>query len=217
MVADPDPPPTAGNPPPFSGADVRISPSGPYVPILSSGLLRLGVDAVAQDIQLINTGVNFGAVARSTSPVAPLRITFPVWTPDSTLVVWWHLSGTMRVGNDPNPTSIIFQAVPSVDVGAGPEAVNNAHVIYGPAQAIVADAQSVSLAGIAAIKLANPTQPPVVELFYQLDGDGAPTPTIDIAGAAPTEGIGSCWIMAAELATGVVFQLPAETTLVPFT
>ncbi len=216
MVADPDPPPTAGNPPPFSGLDNRISPSGPYVPLIGSGLVRFGLDAVAQDIILQNTGPEFGAVARSTAPVAPLRITFPAWTAQSTLVVWWHLSGGMIVGNDPAPTDILLQVVPSVNVGAGPEYINNAHVIYAPGQAVVANNQSVSLAGVAAIKLANPTQPPVVELFYSLNGDGAPTPSIDIAGAAPTEGLGSCWIMAAELATGVVFQVPAETTLVPF-
>lgn len=217
MVADPDPPPTAGNPPPFSGADIRISPSGPYVPILGAGLLRFGADQVAQDVALIQTGPEFGAVARSTSPAAPLRITFPAWTADSTLVVWWHLSGALRVGNDPGPTNILFQAVPSVDVGGGPSYINNAHVIYAPAQTIVGDNQSLSVAGVAAIKLANPSQPPVVELFYELDGDGLPAPEIQIAGAAPTEGIGSSWIMAAELSTGVVFQLPAETTLVPFT
>ena len=216
MVADPDPPPTAGNPPPFSGADVRISPSGPYVPLIGSGLVRFGLDAVAQDVILPNTGTEFGAVARSTSPAAPLRITFPAWTAGSTLVVWWHLSGGVSVGNDPGTTSLLFQAVPSVDVGSGPEYVNNAHVLFVPPIATSLDTQAVSVAGVAAIKLANPAQPPVVELFYQLNADGLPAPAVSIAGAAPTEGLGSCWIMAAELATGVVFQVPIETTLVPF-
>jgi hypothetical protein len=215
MAADPDPPATAGNPPPFTPNDLRISPSGPYIAGAGGGLVRFGADAIVQALLLLDNDNVFGAVPRSASPSAPLAVTFPAFTAGNTLWIAWHLSGSYLPGGDPAPTEAILKVVPTIDTGSGPEFIDNAQVIWAPsAPESVAETSGIALAGVAAFKLTNPAQPPIVQLFYALQT--GTTSEISIAGVGPAEAFGSCWLTCAELSSSAVFQLPAEVVLSPF-
>lgn len=215
MAADPDPPATAGNPPPFTANDLRISPSGPYIAGAGGGLVRFGCDAIVQNLLLLDTGLNLAAVPRSASPSAPLRVTFPAFDAGDTLWIAWHLSGSYLPGGDPAPTSAILHVVPTVDVGSGPEFIDGSEVIWAPQETVVAETAGIGLAGVAAIKLVNPAQPPVIQLFYQLDT--GTTSEISVRGVGPAEAFGSCWLTVAELSSAAVFQFPPEVVLTPVT
>lgn len=210
----PDPPASAGSPPPFTGNDIRIAPSGPYVPGGVGGLIHMGWDAVVRTIALPSNGLNFAPIPRSQGPAVPLRVVFPSWLKGDTLVIWWHVSGGI-LPSTPAPASMSLQIVPTVDVGAGVSFIDNAHVIWQAPASTVLEPQGVALAGIAAIQLANPAQPPTVQLFYSLnDGSGAGT-ELSVAGVGPAEAAGSIWLAAAELNAPQVFQFPPEVVLTP--
>lgn len=213
MAADPDPPATAGNPPPFTPNDLRISPSGPYIAGAGGGLVRWGADAIVQVIVLPDTAGAFAAIPRSTAPAAPLLVTFPAFDAGDTVWIVWHLSGSFVP--DVEEGSAILHVQPTLDVGAGPEFIDGSEVIWAPPATTNADSQSISLAGTAAFKLTNPAQPPLVQLFYSLSGGAGAS--ISIRGAAPAEAFGSCWLTAAELSKTAVFQFPPEVVLTPVT
>ena len=218
MTADPDPPATAGNPPPFTANDLRISPSGPYVAGAGGGLVRFGCDAIVQALTLPKTGigVNYSAIPRLLVPAPqPLAVTFPAFNAGDTVWIVWHLSGTWIAGS-PAPTEATLNVVPTIDLGSGPQFIDGSEVIWAPATTIAADAQSVSIAGTAAFKLVNPAQPPLVQLFYSLSDDSAGGSEISIRGVGPAEAFGSCWLTVAELSKTAVFQFPPEVVLTPF-
>lgn len=214
MARDPDPPATAGNPPPFTPNDLRISPSGPYIADAGGGLVRWGADAIVQALVLTDTGVGtFAPVPRSTAPSAPLAVTFPAFDAGDTVWIAWHLSGSFVP--DVEQAEAILHVQPTLDIGAGPEFIDGSEVIWAPAATIVTDSQSVSVAGVAGFKLVNPAQPPIVQLFYSLSG--AAGASISIRGAGPAEAFGSCWLTVAELSKTAVFQFPPEVVLAPVT
>lgn len=218
MAADPDPPATAGNPPPFTSNDVRISPSGPYVAGAGGGLVRYGCDAIVQALGLTSNGGTPSPVPRRLTPSEqPLAVTFPSFDDGDTLWIVWHLSGGWIAGGDPAPTQVNLSVVPTVDVGSGPEFIDGSEVLWVPGTTIAGDAQAVSIAGTAAIKLTNITQPPIVQLFYALDDNSGGGSQIAVRGVGPAEAAGSCWLTVAEISKTAVFQFPAEVHLSPFT
>ena len=204
------------DPPPFVPADIRISPSGPYVnPPGGGGLVRFGADAIVELTTLEDTATALLPIPRSA--LAPLAVTFPAWRDGDTLWFVWHLSGVWVPGPDADTAAL--DIYPTVDTGAGPALINNASVLSFPnlISGEVAENQGFSLAGTAAIQLSNIAQPPIVQLFYLLADESA-TGTVAIIGGVATDslpGPGSGWLTCAELTQEVVFQLPPEVTLVP--
>jgi hypothetical protein len=209
------------SPPPFVPADIRISPSGPYVnPPGGGGIIRFGADAIIGPATLTDTGVALLPLPRSSGPLVPLAVTFPAWRDGDTLWIVWHLSGLWVPGSTANESAAL-DIFPTVDVGGGPQLINNASVISFPNFVVlggeVTQTQGFSLAGTAAIRIDNPAQPPIVQLFYLL-ADLVGGVEAHIAGIAPTDtlpGPGSGWLTCAELTQEVVFQLPPEVILSP--
>jgi hypothetical protein len=207
-------PPVHHNPPPFTAEDIRISPSGPYVPGSGlAGLIRFGADAVVQDLTLPTNLLAASPINRKTTPAAPLAVTFPAWGSGDVLWVVWHASGIIF----PNTALASLRIFPVVNIGAGPKMINNAEVYLSKEFFTAGEGfqeEGVSLAGTAAIRITDPAQPPVVQLFYQFQDESNPgSSVVTIPGILPTEGSGSCWLTCAELATSVVFQLPPEVAL----
>jgi hypothetical protein len=204
------------NPPPFTPPDIRISPSGPYVnppiPPGGGGIILFGADAVVELQQLEGTAGATVPIDRDTVP-NPLSVIFPEWTSGDTLWIVWHLSGTWLPGGAETPVGTL-RVFPTVDVGAGPEFIDNAMSFSSPV--LTPDTpESLAIGGTAAIRITNPTQPPIVQLYYALDTAEESGALVRVPGTSLDEDAGSCWLTCAELSQAIVFQLPTEVTLQP--
>jgi hypothetical protein len=211
------------DPPPFVPADIRISPSGPYV-FGAGGIVRFGADAIIEDQTLVETGASVAALQRTNTPAAALAVVFPDWRSGDTLWINWHLSGVWHpfidaVDNDGD--ILIITPTVTIDPVAGPQFINNSELISEP----TFDAseggpldQGFALSGTASFKIVNPKQPPIVQLFYQMlvNTPGEDTTAV-VAGLNPTtdRAIGSGWLTACEFSQEVIFQQPPEVTLTP--
>lgn len=212
------------NPPPFVPADIRISPSGPYV-FGAGGIVRFGADAIIQDQTLVETGpASVTAIQRTTGPAAALAVTFPDWRSGDTLWINWHLSGVWHpnidaIGQD-GDILIILPTI-TVDPIAGPQFLNNSELISEPSFAATEGGplkQGFALSGSSSFKIVNPKQPPIVQLFYQMlvnnPGEGT-TAVVSGLGPDSARAIGSGWLTACEFSQEVIFQQPPEVNLVP--
>lgn len=210
-------PPVHHNPPPFTTEDIRISPSGPYVPGAGgAGIVQFGADAVVEPFTMVVTGSSSDPINRTTGTPHPLHVTFPSWVSGDVLWVVWHASG---VWIPTNATEAVLRIVLTVDLGAGPQMINNAQVLQNPNFVVIGEediSTGFSVAGTAAIRLIDPANPPIVQLFYSMQSDN-PDTSAQIAGILPEEGAGSCWLTCVELADSICFQLPPEVVLSPLT
>jgi len=74
----------SADPPPFGADNLRISPSGPFVPGGGSGIIQMGFDQVLEKIELPAT--LFDVVPRVAAPgTDPLRVILPGVTPGNYL------------------------------------------------------------------------------------------------------------------------------------
>lgn len=210
-------PPVHHDPPPFTAEDIRISPSGPYVPGgVGGGIILFGADAVEQTLALTDTNADFLPLPRSTSPAAPLAVTFPSWGSGNILWINWYVNGLWEPDGTGDGAEIVVYPVVTID-GSGPQFIDPGQVdsrvpfITGEGQT----ATSAELSGTLAIKITDPAQPPVVQLYYLIVApDG--TVSFNVKGLAQTEATGSAWLCCAELDSATVFQFPA-TSLTPVT
>jgi hypothetical protein len=206
-------PPVHHEPPPFTSEDIRISPSGPYIPGgVGGGIILFGADAVEDDIQLTQSNSHFLPLPRNTGG-DPLAVTFPSWGSGNVLWISWAVSGIWIPTEDETAVLLIVQPTIKTD-GGGAKLINPGQVISKPlidgGKAI-----GVSLAGTCALRVTNPTQPPIVQLYYEL-ATADPTTNFSIAGInQPSELSGSAWLVAAEVANAIAFQLPTVALQTP--
>jgi hypothetical protein len=221
----------ANNPPPFIPPDLRVSPSGPYIagPELGGAIVRAGFDCVAgsggEINDLVIPGPAVGLVPRTQAPnpAAPLAVTFLEWESTDVLFIVWHVSGFLATTPaDTPPVGASIHIQPTIDIGAGPQLIDPAGVggLY-PLPFITNEVSGgINLAGICAIRLTDPAQPPIVQLAYFLSNTTTPVAdpmafhTAGPLGASAPEAA-SVWLAALELDAARVFQLPAEVTTTP--
>lgn len=222
------------NPPPFTGADIRISPSGPYVTGPGGGgIIQYGADAIvgvapdSRNVVLTDTAAVLQPVPRSivADIPSPMQVVFPQWVSGSVLRFDWALNGIWTPDEDQADADAFFIVYPAVDVGAGFQLLNNGgqtDLFYfnqdgeDPVQS-----GTLHLSGSAAIRITDPVQPPTVRLYYGIAGLLDPPAvtgsllTFNGVAAAPATVGQSGWLTAMELASGVVVDLPPEVVLTP--
>ncbi len=225
-----------GDPPPFIPADTRISPSGPFLTGGLGNFVRFGADAIVGQeangdsaVFLTDTGGLIIPVPRVQPPVppdVPLAVSFPAWESSDVLWIVWHLNGSWIAAIEGGNASIL-SVWPTVDLGdgVGPQFINNASetTYWDDTIAVGGLTGQFLMSGTAAIRLVNPTLPPIVQLFYSLGAfpTGATDASVVINGAHNLVGTvpspSSGWLTAAELLGSTVFQLPADVNLSPVT
>lgn len=218
------------SPPPFVPADLRISPSGPYLDIGPTGIIRAGYDCAVDSppdvttISLDPTPVTPGFVARQIvgddppEPV-PINVTFTEWNSGDVLWINWHFSGFGLTDTD--ETFVIFMVEPVIDIGNGEWEVIQASGVGGTYPAYPAgEAASfgpLNLAGNVAVRITDPVSPPMVQLAYSLTGVDSPgSASVIYFGILPI-GVGptSSWLACYEIDGSLAFQLPPESVLTP--
>lgn len=211
------------SPPPFVPADLRISPSGPYVNGGQfGGIMALGSDAIIEDLVIDeDAGTDVHPLLRSQTPDVALNVTFPSWRSADVLWVHWHVSGLWNPDLAATDEATTFLEIfPTVDVGTGPLFVDNAEVVSFPTFGVNEGGgfpQAASLAGVFAIPITAPAQPPIVQLYYALTQPIGLTSSFTIPGLNPAADtrMGSSWVTAAQISQEVLIQHPAEVTLIP--
>jgi hypothetical protein len=219
------PNPPFNEPPPFIPNDLRISPSGPYLSDVPGAIIQLGADAVVSgddsSVVILPEAADPALIPRTIA--APLAVTFPSWVSTNVLWLHWHFAGLISVNVEGAETDVAFAMVPTIDFGdgAGPQLINNAG--HGGTYAITTHAgvntsDPVTLGGVAAFRITDPANPPIVQLAYQINGlvetDNEVITAGVIAGTTVPSPF-SCWLTAAELDGAHVFQLAPEVILSP--